>query len=104
RAAYIAEDIQDYLDYPTTEKSVSVPISVSLPDKNLSLAENEDLKRFLKMSVGKITYQDWSGKQSLHDLLLDLLQAASTIRGAMSESGEELAHYFQFEDGVSIDE
>ncbi|BDA70226.1 hypothetical protein CAL7716_043920 [Calothrix sp. PCC 7716] len=104
RAAYIAEDIQDYLDYPTNEKSVSFPISISLPDKNLSLEQNEDLRRFLKMSVGKITYQDWTGKQSLHDLLLDLLQAASTIRGAMSESGEELAHYFQFEDGVSLDE
>lgn len=104
RAMHIAEDIQDYLDYPTNEKSVSFPVSINLPDTNVPLVENEDVTKFLKMSVGKITYQDWTGKQSLHDLLLDLLQAASVVRGAMSESGEELGHYFQFEDGGLLDE
>lgn len=90
RSNYIVEDIQDYLDYPTKEKKVDFPISITTPEKGLDFVENESIKRVLKPSIVSTTYQDWTGKNSLHDKLLDLLQGAAAIRGAFTESGEEL--------------
>ncbi len=100
RTGYIVEDIQDYLDYPTNEKSATFPLSISLPEKGKSFEENENIDRFLKPSKAQVTYQDWTGKQSLHDIMLDLLQAASAIRAVMTESGEELINYAKIPDGV----
>jgi hypothetical protein len=90
RSNYIVEDIQDYLDYPTKEKKVDFPISITTPEKGLTFVENETIKRVLKPSIVSTTYQDWTGKNSLHDKLLDLLQGAAAIRGAFTESGEEM--------------
>jgi hypothetical protein len=98
RGNHIIEDIQDYLDYPTQEKIVNFPIPITTPEPGKSLVENESLKQLLRPSTMKVTYQDWTGASSLHDKLLDLLQAAATIRGIGTESGEELLKYGKYPD------
>jgi hypothetical protein len=99
RTNYIVEDVQDFLDYPTNEKVVNYPLSINLPEPGKSLEHNENIKRFLQQSSAQLRYQDWTGKSSLHDLLLDLLQAAAAVRGVMTESGEELSQYGNYPDG-----
>ncbi|PAX52015.1 hypothetical protein [Brunnivagina elsteri] len=95
RTNYIVEDIQDYLDYPTKEKVVDFPVSITTPEAGLKLEENESMKRTLQQSIMKIAYQDWTGDNSLHDKLLDLLQGAAAIRGAFTQSGEEMTDIFK---------
>ncbi|BAZ38685.1 hypothetical protein NIES4101_46250 [Calothrix sp. NIES-4101] len=101
RTNYICEDIQDYLDYPTQEKVIDYPISVSTPEPGKSLEENESITRLLRPSTMQVKFSDWTGYNSLHDKLLELLQAAATIRGVSTESGEELINYFKGGDAPS---
>ncbi len=83
----IAEDIQDYLDYPTERKTTTIPSSISLPKLTINkegvpiaTKGTEDHKNFLKPGEINIIYEDWNGNNSLHDQLLDLLQLASMLR------------------------
>ncbi|AKG21242.1 hypothetical protein [Calothrix sp. 336/3] len=83
-------DIQDYLDYPTDTKSVEVPLLLNLPKKELDefglpvpTSDSESLKNLLQPGSGKFTYEDWTGKNSLHDQLLDALQVISMLRAVL---------------------
>jgi hypothetical protein len=99
KANYVVEDIQDYLDYPTNQKSADFPITITTPEEGKDLIENESVDRFLKPSTMKIVYDDWTGTYSLHEKLLDILQSAAIIRAANTETGEELTNYGKFNDG-----
>jgi hypothetical protein len=83
-------DIQDYLDYPTDTRSVDVPLLLNLPKKELDefglpvpTSDSESLKNLLQPGTGKFTYEDWTGKNSLHDQLLDALQVISMLRAVL---------------------
>lgn len=87
RGTEIIQDIQDYLDYPTERKTKTIPTAVSLPkvntDKNgipIATAKTENPKNFLKPGEVKFIYEDWTGSNSLHDQMLDLLQLAAMLR------------------------
>jgi hypothetical protein len=72
-------DIQDYLDYPTNTKQVTVPLSC-----NLKLNEKgDDIEDFFSDSTGLMTFEDWDGSNSLHDNMLDLMQIAAMLRSTM---------------------
>lgn len=73
----IIRDIQDYLDYPTNTKTIDVPLGISIPKDNDPTDDKEDVERFLRSSVVKAMFDDWTGEGSIHDMLLTLLDAAS---------------------------
>lgn len=75
------EDIQQYLDYPTNERSVEVPLQISIPNPNDPQDHQNDLYRLLKEGKAKIVFDDWTGEHSQDEKLFDLLQAAKTIQG-----------------------
>ena len=79
----IVRDIQQFLDYPTTEKNLDVPLGIRIPSKGDHPDDQEDIKRFLSNSHVKAHYDDWTGEGSLHDMLVVLLDAASMIRAQM---------------------
>jgi hypothetical protein len=78
----IIRDIQDYLDYPTIEKYIDVPIGIRIPKENDHPDDKEDIERFLQNSHVKAKFDDWTGEGSIHDMLVVLLEAASMIRAA----------------------
>ncbi len=87
KASKISEDIQDYLDYPTQTKSAKIPTNISLPKittdksgKPIATKQSESHKNYLQPGEIKYTYDDWTGENSLHDQLLDLLQLAAMLR------------------------
>lgn len=80
QAHAVIRDIQDFLDYPTQEKLLEVPIQVTIPASTDSVDDKEDLQRFLTESKAKAKYEDWTGEQSLNDLMVSLLDAAAMIR------------------------
>ncbi|WP_375470987.1 hypothetical protein [uncultured Nostoc sp.] len=95
RTGKIAEDIQDYLDYPTQTKTAKIPTTVSLPQittnkegKPVATASTENYKKFLQSGEIKYTYDDWTGDNSLHDQMLDLLQLASMLRAIYFQKSE----------------
>ncbi len=75
----IVRDIQQFLDYPTNEKLLDVPIGIKIPSDNDSPDDKEDLNRFLQNSTVKTNFDDWTGEGSIHDMMLVLLQAASAV-------------------------
>jgi hypothetical protein len=64
------DEIVDFLDYPTDDAARDVPVFVTVPEKNLTAEEQNDLIRYLKSSQVKVKYQKWDGKQSLRDLFI----------------------------------
>ena len=82
----ISQDIQDYLDYPTETKTNSFQANINLPKYKtkdgipIATGETEDFKEFLKPGTISYSYDDWTGDNSLHDQLVDLLQLASILR------------------------
>jgi len=87
KASKISEDIQDYLDYPTQTKSAKIPTNISLPKittdksgKPIANKQSESHKNYLQPGEIKYTYDDWTGENSLHDQLLDLLQLSAMLR------------------------
>ncbi|RAM49470.1 MAG: hypothetical protein C6Y22_22205 [Hapalosiphonaceae cyanobacterium JJU2] len=101
RAATIAEDIQDYLDYPTQKKVVEVDVMANFPDAisdkpvdddvyGIDLfpdaefaAQVEDYQKFLSNGKASMIYEDWTGENSLHDQLLDALQVLAMMRAVL---------------------
>lgn len=75
----ILKDVQDFLDYPTEEKVLSVPLGINVPADNDSPDDKEDINRFLQPSTAKTKFDDWTGEGSLNDALLQLLKAAQMI-------------------------
>ena len=73
----ILRDVQDYLDYPTNTKPLDVPMGITIPKDNDPTDDKEDIERFLKNSIMKAMFDDWTGEGSLHDMMLTLLDAAS---------------------------
>lgn len=73
----ILRDIQDYLDYPTVTKPLDVPMGITIPKDNDPTDDKEDVERFLKNSIIKAMFDDWTGEGSLHDMMLVLLDSAS---------------------------
>jgi hypothetical protein len=63
------DEIVDFLDYPSDDAVRDVPVFVSVPEKNLTAEEQNDLVRYLKTSQIKVKYQKWDGRESLRDLL-----------------------------------
>lgn len=82
QAHAVIRDIQDFLDYPTEEKLLEVPVQITIPSSTDSVDDKEDLQRFLKESKAKAKYEDWTGEGSFHDLMVTLLDAAAMIRAA----------------------
>lgn len=80
KASLAAQDIQQFLDYETTERYVDVPVQVSVPSGEVSDEDANNLGKFLQQSNAKIKYDDWDGKHSLQDQMIDLLNAAAMIR------------------------
>ncbi|MBG1268252.1 hypothetical protein [Nostoc sp. WHI] len=83
----VIQDIQDYLDYPTNTKKAKINTAISLPKFNtnkegipIATQNSENPKNFLKVGEVEYTYDDWTGSNSLHDQLLDLLQLAAMLR------------------------
>ncbi len=83
----IAQDIQDYLDYPTETKTASFSSNINLPNLStnkegipLATQQTENYKELLKPGTISYVYDDWTGDNSLHDQLLDLLQLAAMLR------------------------
>ncbi|HEY9296863.1 MAG TPA: hypothetical protein VIQ31_10895, partial [Phormidium sp.] len=74
------KDIQEYLDYPTNEKTGNVPTQISPPKSNAAQKDREDLHKFLQPSHSNFVYDDWTGEHSLEEKLVDLLQAAVVLR------------------------
>lgn len=72
-------DIQQFLDYPTTEKIEEVGIQITPPPANGSKVEQNDLYKILQSSKAKYKFDDWTGEHSFHDMMIDLLQAAKAI-------------------------
>lgn len=77
----ILRDIQDYLDYPTEVKNLDVPIGVTIPSDNTPNDDKEDLDRFLRNSVAKAAFDDWTGEGSMTDMLLLLTRMAEGYLG-----------------------
>lgn len=74
------EDVQEFLDYPTTEKSSKVPLQITVPSPNASQQEQNDLHKFEKPSEAYVRYDDWTGDDSLRMQLIQLLQLARYIK------------------------
>lgn len=75
----ILRDVQDFLDYPTVEKEVKVPVGATIPSADDPVDDKEDIERFLKNSDVYAKFDDWTGEGSLHDMMIELLQAAKQI-------------------------
>lgn len=73
----ITRDIQDYLDYPTVTKTLSVPLGIKIPSEKTPVEDREDIEEFLQNSTVKVVFDDWTGEGSIHDMLLVLLDAAA---------------------------
>lgn len=73
----IIRDVQDYLDYPTVTKTIDVPLGITIPKDNDPTDDKEDVERFLRSSIVKAMFDDWTGEGSIHDMLLVLLDAAA---------------------------
>lgn len=100
-AKLIIRDIQQWLDYPTRELAVDVPIGINVPglEVNISGTESEeerkaleaqrkelealkkDISKFMQPGKAKVIYDDWDGTGSLTDRLLHLATIAGTARG-----------------------
>lgn len=100
-AKLIVRDIQQWLDYPTRELAVSVPIGINVPGLEINSTGNEseeekatleaqrkelealkkDISKFMQPSQVKVIYEDWDGTGSLTDRLLHLATIAGTNRG-----------------------
>lgn len=76
----IVRDIQDFLDYPTVERNLDIPMGIKIPNQNDSPDDKEDIERFLQNSTIKAKFDDWTGEGSIHDMLVVLMDAASMIR------------------------
>jgi hypothetical protein len=74
------EDVQEFLDYPTTEKSSKVPIQITVPSPNASDQEKNDLHKFEQPSQAYVRYDDWTGDDSLRIQMIQLLQLARYIK------------------------
>lgn len=81
------EDIQQYLDYPTNEKTVEVPVQITFPNPKDPQDVQNDIFKLLQEGKIKIVYDDWTGEHSQDEKLLDLLQAAKTIQGVYFSKG-----------------
>jgi hypothetical protein len=79
-AAKRAEDIQQYLDYPTIEKWMDVPLQTDMPRKDDPQEKRENLHQFLQPSQAKVKFDDWTGEHSFQEAVIDLLNAARTIQ------------------------
>lgn len=80
KAQRIVEDIQQYLDYPTVQKTLDVPVQITLPSNPNDTASGNDLYKFLTPSRRPIIFDDWTGDRSLEDTLLDILQVVAMMR------------------------
>lgn len=65
-------EIVDWLDYPTREKSLEVPIQISIPPEGASDADQQDIHKFLQPGTTHIKYNDWDGTNSFKDFMIHL--------------------------------
>lgn len=77
----ILRDVQDYLDYPTEVKALDVPLGISIPSDNTPNDDKEDLERFLRNSIAKSKFDDWTGEGSMTEMLTLLLRMAEGYLG-----------------------
>lgn len=99
RNVSITQDIQDYLDYPTVERSEEIKVGINLPnyvagsdikkdnpspqDTQRGKDNEEDYVNYLKEGKARFQYEDWTGENSFHDQIIDLLQVASMLRAIL---------------------
>lgn len=90
KSTTIVQDIQDFLDYPTETKSMQYGSSVSVPNyqvnkdgKPIATGTTEDHKNLLKPGKVRYVYEDWTGDNSFHDQMINLLQMASMLRAVL---------------------
>lgn len=77
----ILRDVQDYLDYPTQVKKLDVPLGISIPSDSTPNDDKEDLERFLRNSIAKAAFDDWTGEGSMTEMLTVLLRMAEGYLG-----------------------
>lgn len=65
-------EIVDFLDYPTKEESLEVPIQISIPPEGASDADQQDFYKFLQPGKTVIKYNDWDGRNSFKDYMIHL--------------------------------
>lgn len=65
-------EIVDFLDYPTNEKSLEVPIQISIPPEGASDEEQQDFYKFLQPGKTIVKYNDWNGQNSFKDYMIHL--------------------------------
>lgn len=75
------EDIQEYLDYPTNEKAMQVPIQLTFPSSNASQEEKNDLYKLQQPSKAWVKYDDWTGERSQRAILNQLLLVVRALKG-----------------------
>ena len=83
----IVRDIQGFLDYPTDEKPLDIPLGIKIPSTSDTPDDKEDIRRFLSNSTVKGNFDDWTGEGSMHDMMVQLLDAAAMIRAAFFSKG-----------------
>jgi hypothetical protein len=66
------KEIVEFLDYQTDQDYVDVPMQISVPGKDLSDEDQNDLKKFLEPTSIPVRYEKWNGKKSLSDLFIHL--------------------------------
>jgi len=74
----------DFMDYPSNAVVRPLKIHINCPAKELADGDvdiGEDLEKFLKESQVDITFEEWTGKKSLTDMMRDLLNNAAANRG-----------------------
>lgn len=77
----IVQDIQQYLDYPTREKTLQTRIQITPPSDNVPDEEFNEILKILQPSDAKFKYDDWTGENSLTDLIINIASLASRNRG-----------------------
>lgn len=76
------EEIVEFLDYPTDDASIEVPVQITVPGKDISQEDQNDIGKYLKPSKTKVRYDKWTKDQSLSDLLTHLATLIGSRGGA----------------------
>jgi len=74
------KSIQEFLSFPTEQKSVELPIQITVPEKGKEKDVEKDLIKYLQPSKTHIVWDDFDGSQSMYEMMIDLLNAAAIIR------------------------
>ncbi|MBD2130700.1 hypothetical protein NDI39_10005 [Microcoleus sp. ZQ-A2] len=83
------EDLQLYFDYETEEVVEDLPLQITFPNLNGKREDVENLAKFLKEGMTKVTYDKWTVQksQSMEEKIIQLLEMSSAIRALYFHNG-----------------